>query len=93
MNVSELSERVNALIALLGGELSDADRSCGWTEESRDAMRVFFEKFRADILSGKDLREKPEYASVARGLDHWGISSGGLFEAAVAVANFVIKWQ
>jgi hypothetical protein len=77
--------QLDNIIERLSQHLPQAEVRCGWTEESREAMRSFFEQMRIDASAGKELKFLPEYVSLLRGLDHWGIASGPLFEAAAEI--------
>jgi hypothetical protein len=52
-------------------------------------MLALFARLAADLSAGIDFRTKPEYGTLIRGLDHWGISKGELFEAAVKISNSI----
>jgi hypothetical protein len=77
------------MIDELSRELSPADKRDGWTEASRDAIRAFFQQMRADIVAGKEVSNVPQYIAVVRGLDHWGIGAGRLFEKAATIGKMV----
>ncbi|HEY5955940.1 MAG TPA: hypothetical protein VIV60_05280 [Polyangiaceae bacterium] len=85
----DVLERIDLMLGALSEDLSPVDRSFGWTEASRNAMHAFFAEMRADVLAGKDVAKIPQYVSVVRGLDHWGISGGRLFEASATIARMV----
>lgn len=55
-------------------------------------MLKFFETLRDDLLNGVDVSTKAEYASIARGMDHWGIVSGQLLEEATGISAEIRKF-
>ncbi len=79
--------RIEAMLAALSEELSAAERRFGWTDASRIVARALFEQMRTDVEAGKDVWSMPQYVSIVRGLDHWGISGGPLFEKAAAIGR------
>lgn len=83
---SALLAEIDAILCALSEELSDADRSGGWTPPSVEAMQAFFGRMRLDIVALADLSAHPEYLSIGRGLDHWGVGSGPLFEQALRIS-------
>jgi hypothetical protein len=86
---SALLEEIDAIQSALSNDLSDADRRGGWTPPSQEAMQAFFRRMRLDIVALADLSAYPEYASIGRGLDHWGVGSGPLFEQALRISAAV----
>lgn len=87
MKSKELLTQVEQMIAKLQGNLNDEDRRLGWNDRSQAAMLNFFRQFAEDLSSGKDLSNCPHYGTVIRGLDHWGISDGELFNDAIVISN------
>lgn len=79
------------LIKRLSNSLSQEELDNGWTEDSRQAMLMFFETLRSDLRSGLDVSEKLEYRSIARGMDHWGISDGQLLNDATEISSEIRK--
>lgn len=86
-----LLQRVDKIITTLSNPLSADNMGGGWSEESRLAMLRFFETLRDDLVNGVDVSAKAEYASIARGMDHWGIVSGQLLEDATRVSAEIRK--
>lgn len=87
-----LLQRVDKIVRKLSNQLSENDIDGGWCEESRLAMLKFFETLRDDLLNGVDVSTKAEYASIARGMDHWGIVSGQLLEEATGISAEIRKF-
>jgi hypothetical protein len=91
MNRGALVSEVDLILDALGGELSAEDRRGGWSGGSQEAMRVFFSKLRLDLLGSVDVAARPEYVSIVRGLDHWGVTSGPLFEQCANISYLIAK--
>jgi hypothetical protein len=89
MNAENLLARIDVMVAELSKPVSAGDRRDGWTDASRDVMHAFFQQMRADVVAGRDVSKVPHYVGVVRGLDHWGISGGRLFEEAAALGRMV----
>jgi hypothetical protein len=87
MDQEDMVAKLDAILVRLSAPVSTVEAAEGWTAESKSAMTNFFERMRADVIRGLDVRSNPAYVSVTRGLDHWGIASGGLFEAAAAISS------
>ena len=77
--MSEIEE----LIAALGAPLTSAEQTHGWTEESKRAMHKYFAELRNSIQGGN---VPSSIVSVARALDHWGVSSGPLSDLAISIS-------
>jgi hypothetical protein len=62
-----------------------------WNENSIEAMIYFFSNMKNDLItkSIKELKNEPAYYTVARGLDHWGVSSGPLYEKMLSISENV----
>lgn len=88
-NADDLMSCIDAMIAMLSSDLSNDDRRCGWTESSRKAIRIFFEQMRIDVMKGESIVKMPQYTGIVRGLDHWGVTRGRLFEKAATIAKIV----
>ena len=86
-----LLERLDNILERLSMPLPEAEVQQGWTEQSRDAMRTFFLQMRSDAAARKDLKSIPHYVGLLRGLDHWGIAGGELFEAAARIGSLVTQ--
>ena len=89
MEAPDLLSRIEAMIVELSKKLSLSDLGDGWTDASRDATRAFFEQMRVDVATGKNVSKVLYYVAVVRGLDHWGIGGGRLFEEAAAIGEMV----
>jgi hypothetical protein len=87
-----LLARLDDMIERLSGVLSDAELRHGWTDRSRLAMLNFFENMRRDAAAGKSLKTIPNYVSIVRGLDHYGISGGALFQAAAEIGDLASRF-
>jgi hypothetical protein len=87
MDREKLRGRLDDIIEKLSRPLPPAELQHGWTEQSKTAMRSLFERMRADLTAGKELKSVPHYIAVVRGLDHWGIASGELFDSAANIGS------
>lgn len=72
---------IEDLIQKLSTPLQPDELAHGWSESSQKAMLEFFEDLREKVLAGETL----PYLGIVRGLDHWGISGGQLFQKAAEV--------
>jgi hypothetical protein len=77
---------IDTMLDGLSGALGTTDLRGGWGPDCQRAMRSLYERFREDVRSGVDVSRVPEYVSTVRGLDHWGVSSGPLFERAARIS-------
>ena len=84
---SLLIELVQRITVDLASPLPREELEYGWTEESREAMLALFERLRQDVEAGVRLRHRPEYFTILRGLDHWGISEGPLLQRASRISS------
>lgn len=72
---------IDDLIQKLSRPLDADELLHGWSEPSQEAMLKFFQDLRLKLEAG----ERVPYLSIVRGLDHWGISGGELFQEAAKV--------
>jgi hypothetical protein len=70
--------QLQRLIAQLEGPLPAAERAAGWTEQSQKAFLAAFERLRGELEAGTI--PPPHAPSIAREMDHWGITGGRLLE-------------
>lgn len=63
--------------------LSSQEEADGWTQESKDAMKVFFEALKGKIVSGEQLT----FLNIPRAMDHWGVIRGDILELAAKISN------
>ena len=75
-------KKIDLILARLSTPPTEEEARNGWTRESKAGMHTLFHKMREDALQEKELSSVPEYVGLARGMDHWGISGGSLFDAA-----------
>jgi hypothetical protein len=71
------------LIVQLEGPLPAAERAAGWTEQSRTAFLAAFERLRQALEAST---VPPHPPSIAREMDHWGITGGHLLEEAARLS-------
>lgn len=86
MNKMELIKRIKAMIDRLNSPLLERDRHEGWTDDSRNSMRKFFIQMEVDLRSDRPLKEFPQYLSITRALDFWGVSGGDLLEESSRIS-------
>ncbi len=84
-----LLELVQRISEEMASPLRPEELEHGWTEESRQAMMVFFERLREDVEGGVRLCQRLEYSTILRGLDHWGITEGRMHERASQISTAV----
>ena len=80
MDNNHITNRIDTLIKRLSKPLTSVDTQDGWTDEAKDAALALLQRLQSDIHNEVQVREIPEYRSLARGLDHWGIESGEVLE-------------
>jgi len=90
-NTDLILKKVENIIERLSSPLSEEELSNGWIEDSRLAMLKFFETLRDDLKNDVDVSAKAEYRSIARGMDHWGISVGQLLDDATEISMEIRK--
>lgn len=76
--------QLDRLIAQLERPLPAAERAAGWTEQSRTAFLAAFERLRQALVAGTV--PPPHPPSIAREMDHWGITGGRLLEKAARLS-------
>jgi hypothetical protein len=81
----DLEHKVEAILRRLRSGLTEEDVQSGWTERARDAMIVFFDRMLRDVHTGQSLMPL-EYRTILRGLDHWGVVAGELFDKAAEIS-------
>lgn len=83
--LATLDKAIEHLVA----PLDEVERQCGWSDESKASFGKLLTQMRADFLAGNELAPIPAYRGLVRGMDHWGIGRGKLFEelAAICVAS------
>ncbi len=84
--IEDIAQRVNHMVDRLSEPLSEPEFKSGWTQESKDAMREFFARLRDDLAGGRKVADVPEYRSISRGMDHWGIVEGELLDEADTIS-------
>jgi hypothetical protein len=88
MKESDFQVLINNLRSELHKPLSAEEADCGWTEASKRAIEKFVIHLKLDTENDPLSFNKIEYKTVLRGLDHWGISSGKLYETLSEVSTF-----
>lgn len=84
MNSRDLiCKEVELLIKDLLLPLSLADRACGWTPECQSATMDLLKKIQSALIEQRTI----EQLNLGRGLDHWGVEGGELFEKACKLSN------
>ena len=81
----QIIARLDHLIAQLEGTLPAEEHAAGWTEQSRMAFLAFFERLRQSLEAGASAPRRPS-PSIAREMDHWGITGGRLLEEAAEIS-------
>ena len=80
MDNDPITKQIEALIERLSKPLNPVETQNGWTDEAKDAALALLQRLQIDMRNEIQVSEIPEYRSIARGLDHWGIESGELLE-------------
>lgn len=75
---SDALPEIDAAIQELSRPLTRQERKAGWSDESRLAMLMYFEKAKARLLDPRPLQpeEFPPDWQALRGLNVWGIDIG-----------------
>jgi hypothetical protein len=81
---SEIRSEIRSLIATLSEPLEQEEISAGWTGQAQQAMLKLLGEIDHDIEAGNSL---PKNLSIGRGLDHWGVEDGELFQRMCALSN------
>ena len=55
----------------------------GWSPESQEVAKTYLEALKSALISRADLPS----LGITRGLDHWGVVGGDLFEDIARVTN------
>jgi hypothetical protein len=84
MNRDTLIHELSELNVVLSAPLSESERANGWTLESQQATLQLLGEIMTALRENRDL---PAHLSLGRGLDHWGVEGGPLFEKTCAVSN------
>lgn len=69
--------------------LSQADQAAGWTTGAQKATLTLLGEIRNSLVEGRPIAK----INIGRGLDHWDIEDGGLFERACALSNSLREIQ
>ncbi len=80
---TQLLNELDGLIATLEVPLSSEELANGWTAQSQAAILSLLQNIRDSVRQDDVLPE----LSIGRGLDHWGIEGGPVFETACTVSN------
>lgn len=86
--VAEVLQNIEALKLRLEQPIDDKMRAGGWQEESARALAETLEALAAKTRAAGELppmSERPQH--MARGLDMWGIHSGGPYEDMIALGE------
>ncbi len=89
----EIVKRVDDAIRQLSRPLGGLELASGWTEPGRIAMLRFFELLREDLINDVDVRSKPQYLSITRGMDHWGVVDGEILRQAGEISAKIKSLQ
>jgi hypothetical protein len=84
----DLERKIEEVLLHLRSGLSEEDVRSGWTERAREAMIVFFDRMLRDVHTGQSLMPL-EYRTILRGLDHWGVMEGELFDQSAEISGTV----
>ncbi len=79
----QLISEIDDMLKGLQSPLSKSEIDCGWTVECQLAMKKMFIDIQEKL---KNEQELPT-VFIAKGLDHWGVSGGQLFEKAATISN------
>jgi len=83
MKRQEIIQAIEELKAALTAPLPGEELANGWTPKSQEATLALLHEIE-EALPAK--RELPSL-SIGRGLDHWGVEGGPLFEMACELSN------
>jgi hypothetical protein len=89
---ARLIQETEAFLAALSAPLSNEEIKNGWSVQSQKAMSNFFAGIQADLMSGKNT-DRSVLQGIVRGLDHWGVEGGPLFETACALSNHLLELE
>jgi len=78
-----VEREIEAMLARLSAPLSAEEAADGWTNQSKSATKVLFEDIRQKLQRGESL----PLLNISRSLDHWGVVSGNLLDAAARISN------
>jgi hypothetical protein len=79
-----LTDKIEAVIAILKSPVSAEQAAEGWTDEAKQGILLFFDNLLKDVKN----EEEVKYVGLVRGLDAWGIEPGGvLYEQAMEIAR------
>lgn len=89
--MNDIDPRVSVLVTEILGDLrgpvSPSEDADGWTVQSKQATQKYFLELQEAFSHGRELPP----LGITRGLDHWGVSSGVLFEKIVDVMYRLTK--
>lgn len=89
MKYEEQFQRVREVITELSQPLPDDEKENGWCADSQFAMLTYFTDIESTLSAKKSLPR--HIATLARGLDHWGIYKGPLFRKLVDLADTLAR--
>lgn len=83
MTRDEVLKEICELDSAMSAPLSEAELANGWTPRSQQATLALLREIAGALRTGGNLPG----LSMGRGLDHWGIEGGELFEKACKLSN------
>lgn len=86
-NIHRIVQEIDEMLVALNCPVSSKEKSDGWSETSKRAMKEFFEDLRIKLLTGEPLPP----LNITRGMDHWGVFRGELLENAAHISNELRK--
>lgn len=78
---------VELILARLDGALTEEDLVSGWTNESQEAAKQYFQTLRSALIANQPLPP----LGIIRGLDHRGVVGGELLDEIARVTNLLRK--
>ncbi|MCX5658804.1 MAG: hypothetical protein NTW19_03670 [Planctomycetota bacterium] len=83
MKRHEIILEVEELVAALAAPLPELELANGWSAACQTATRSLLQGIAEDLRT----RKRIPHMTIGRGLDHWGVEGGPLFERACVISN------
>ncbi|HEY0199050.1 MAG TPA: hypothetical protein VGC19_11010 [Rhodanobacter sp.] len=84
---SQVLSEIDLVLRKLDNPLTDDDITNGWSTESQQAARTYFQSLKSALTSNSILPP----LGIVRGLDHWGVTGGDLLREIARITNLLRK--
>lgn len=87
MNNLSILTKIDLIVEVLATQVTVAETKDGWTQQSKDIFKVFFEDLRDKLQRAEEIPP----LSISRATDTYGIMGGDTLELAAQISNEIRK--